>query len=204
MGKLLPASKLLSVGRDVIRRYHGTKTKYADNIAKEGLKVNPPEYAKADWAPNVVNLPDYPGIYTTVHPEWNYFDAESPSNALVVLDIPKDWYRQATRLPYNPEWPKPAPKLKRWDAETLDMADEAYYAKHGDEPGWHDFPSQVLEDYYTIVPIQQGGRVDIFKQDIPKEFINEIFIPKGDDTYKTIIKPNRNIDWWNFDFFDDL
>lgn len=197
-------TRLLPVGRNVIRRYHGTKAEYVDNIAKEGLKVNPPENAQANWAPDVVALPDYPGVYTTVNPEWNYFNTESPTDALVVLDLPKDWYKQAARLPYNPELPKPAPKPKRWDFDNLNAADEEFYAKHGNEPGWLDSPSEVLSDYYTIVPIQQGGRVDIFKQDIPKEFINEILIPKGDDTYRTIINPNRNIDWWDFKISDDF
>lgn len=177
-------AKLLPVGRNIIRRYHGTGTEHAKDIAKQGLLVNPPE---TKYGSAVANLPDYQGVYTTVQPQKTYFDPQSYKNALVVLDLPKDWYRQAKRLPYNPEWPDPTPKAE-WDEQF--RLDEMF--------------DDIKDLYKTIIPVQQGGRVDIFKQDIPKEFINEIFIPRGDNTYKSIIKPNRNIDWWNFDFFDDL
>lgn len=175
-------AKILPVSRNVIRRYHGTNRKYINDIANKGLLVNPPEAERA------MNVPDYPGVYTTVKPTYNYFMPDEYSNALVVLDIPKDWYRQAKRLPYNPEMPVPPKKPEHWSNVYND--------------DWR--VDEAIDNYRTIIPIQQGGRVDIFKQDIPKEFINEIIVPRGDNTYKTIIKPNRNIDWWNFDFFDDL
>ena len=202
-------SKLLPVGRNIIRRYHGTESKLVPNIAKEGLLVNSPNLNRDA---SQLHLSNYPGVYTTVRPDYHYFQPDNYGNALVVLDIPKDWYRQATRLPYNPELPNPPPKLKRWDETGRIKAEQEYKQLHPTEDanpynlpeGWGDTPFDIFDTYRSIVPIQQGGRVDIFKQNIPKEFINEIIIPRGDDKYKTVIKPNRNVDWWNVDFFDDL
>lgn len=180
-------SKLLPTGRNSIRRYHGTRNKYVDNILKEGLLVNPPN-------PRAVTWDDYPGVYTTVEPTLNYFLGDA-GDALVILDLPKDWYRSAKRLPYNPEWPEPPPKPKRWDTDFLNKADDEFYELHGDEPGWLDFPTQVYEDYQTIVPIQQGGRVDIFKQDIPPSFIRDVI--RVGDTVKDVTSTNNpNLNWY--------
>lgn len=204
-------STLLPPIRGMIRRFHGTKKDFVPQILEEGLKVNPPRF-NAGEAIKRSHPDDYDAIYTTVQPNFGYFDPTYDNDALVVLDIPKDWYRQVKRLPYNPELPSPPPKLKRWDEVSRIKAQQEYERLHPAEDanpynlpeGWDDTPFEVFQTYQSIVPIQQGGRVDIFKQDIPKEFINEIIIPRGDDTYQTIVKPDRNLDWWNIDFGMDL
>lgn len=182
-----PLLKLLPVGRNAIRRYHGTRNEYVDNILNEGLLVNPPKQRPVNWE-------DYPGVYTTVEPTDTYFLGDA-GNALVILDLPKDWYRAAKRLPYNPELPKPAPKLKQWDTDFLNKADDEFYKLHGDERGWLNFPTQVYEDYQIIVPIQQGGRVDIFKQNIPPKFIRDV-VRIGETVNDVTSVNNPKLNWY--------
>ena len=204
------SSTLLKLPQGFIRRFHGTSAKNAEQIQREGLKVNPPNRSHADW---LTNLPGYEGVYTTVNPVLGYFDPTFEDDALVILDLPKPWYKDAIRSAVNPELPAPPPKLKRWDERGLRDASIEYNNSDGGltnrynlPEGCDDSPTAILEDYRSIVPIQQGGRVDIFKQDIPPEFIKEIIIPKGpppDHTaFKTLIDPDRNLSWDNVIFGD--
>lgn len=206
------SSSLLKLPQGFIRRFHGTTTENAERIQREGLKLNPPKRNLAnDW---LAATPDYEGVYTTVNPAFGYFDPTYEDNALVILDLPKPWYKNAARSATNPELPAPPPKLKRWDEQGLKDAIDEYNNMGGENnrynlpEGWDDSPTAILEDYRAIVPVQQGGRVDIFKQDIPPEFIREIIIPEGpppDHTkFKTLIDPDRNLSWDNIIFGNDF
>ena len=207
------SSSSLPLPQGFIRRFHGTSVENAERIQREGLKLNPPKRHLAnDW---LAATPDYEGIYTTVNPTFGYFDPTYEDNALVILDLPKPWYKNASRSATNPELPVPPPKLKRWDERGLKDAIDEYnnmgggeYNRYNLPEGWDDSPTGILEDYRAIVPIQQGGRVDIFKQDIPPEFIKEIIIPEGpppDHTkFKTLIDPDRNLSWDNIIFGNDF
>lgn len=207
------SSALLKLPQGFIRRFHGTSVENAERIRREGLKANPPNRNRGhSW---LSDTPGYAGVYTTVNPAFGYFDPTYEDNALVVLDLPKSWYKNASRSATNVELPEPPPKLKRWDAQSLQDAIAKYNNSDGGTgnkynlpEGWDDSPTAILEDYRAIVPIQQGGRVDIFKQDIPPEFIKEIIIPEGpapDHTkFKTLIDPDRGLSWDNTIFGDEF
>lgn len=198
------SSPLLKLPQGVIRRFHGTSVENAEQIQREGLKVKPPNRNRANsW---LLDTPGYGGVYTTVNPIFEYFDPAFEDNALVVLDLPKTWYKNASRSPINVELPAPPPKPKKWDEQSIREATDKYNNSevglnnpYNLPEGWDDSPTAILSDYRAIVPIQQGGRVDIFKQDIPPEFIKEIIIPEGpppDHTkFKTLIDPDRGLSW---------
>lgn len=207
------SSPLLKLPQGFIRRFHGTSAENAERIRYEGLKVNSPnKHLAPSW---LSATPDYAGVYTTVNPTLGYFDPTFEDNALVVLDLPKPWYKSAQRSATNAELPAPPPKLRKWDERSLQEATDKYNNSEGalNNPynlpeGWDDSPAAILSDYRAIVPIQQGGRVDIFKQDIPPEFIKEIIIPEGpppDHTkFKTLINPGRGLSWDNTIFGDEF
>lgn len=205
------SSPLLKLPQGVIRRFHGTSVENAERIQREGLRVKPPNGNRTiSW---LLDTPGYEGVYTTVNPTSEYFDPTFEDNALVVLDLPKTWYKSAPRSATNVVLPSPAPKLKKWDGQSLKEAIDKYNNSEGglNNPynlpeGWDDSPTAILSSYRAVVPIQQGGRVDIFKQDIPPEFIKEIIIPEGlppDHTkFKTLIDPDRGLSWDNTIFGD--
>ena len=207
------SSPLLKLPQGFIRRFHGTSVENAERIRREGLKVKPPnKNLSPTW---LSDMPDYEGIYTTVNPAFGYFAPTDEDNALVILDLPKAWYKSAPRSATNVELPVPPPKLKKWDKQSLREATDKYNNSEGGlsnpyhlPEGWDDSPTAILDDYRAIVPIQQGGRVDIFKQDIPPEFVKEIIIPEGSPTdhtkFKTLIDPDRGLSWDNTIFGDEF
>lgn len=116
--------------------------------------------------------PKSKAVYTTSLPVESYFDPTDPYNALVVLDIPKDWYSEAPRQSVNLEggFTRSMMGPKHWR--------EDYGPDH---------------DWYNLMPIQQGGRVDIFDTDIPPEFITDVLQPDPsmDMSYEYLRRPNR-------------
>lgn len=193
-------SKLLPMIPGHIRRFHGTQAKNAESIKTSGLKILPENTTHNFFNEKLTRLPEYKGIYTTVNPYPGYFSGTNTEQALVVLDIPKQWYQNVKRKAVNPEWPNPTPRPSRWDIESLDAADDVYYQQHKNDKGFLNFPSEVMDSYSSIVPIQQHGRADIFEQDIPKDFIKEILIPTGDGKFKTIMQPDKSSVFDNLKF----
>lgn len=193
---------------NTIRRFHGTAASNVKDIAKHGLSMNKPGVSDNQW---LYTLPEYPGVYTTVNPTRPYFSPVANDQALVILDIPKDAYRQLPRQSYNAELPAPPPKPVAWDKITLDPA----WARReqnflNETPNKYDqlreqinelseeglpVPKHLIDDYRsgkyltdeldildayrTIVPIQQGGRVDIFKSDLSPNYISDILYKPG-------------------------
>lgn len=171
--------QLLPLVPNTIRRYHGTGKGRVNSILKEGLKVQAPLRRSSEYFTQL--YPRSKAVYTTTLPVENYFDPTDPYDALVVLDLPKDWYRDAPRQSINLEggYKREHMNPKRWP--------------HNDTPDM---------DWYTLMPIQQGGRVDIFDKDIPPEFIREVLRPNDKlmqlDRLKTGDKP---ISWDDIDGF---
>lgn len=159
--------KLLPQAANTIRRYHGTGKGRVDQILQEGLKVQAPLRRSSEYFTRW--YPESKAVYTTTLPVENYFDPTNPYDALVVLDLPKDWYREAPRQSINREngFKREYMNPKQWPSDdTPDM------------------------DWYTLMPIQQGGRVDIFDKDIPPEFITEVLQPD----------PSVDLDQWRNSF----
>lgn len=213
-------TKLFPRRPDAIRRFHGTSASNVKDIAKHGLSMNKPGVSDNQW---LYVLPQYPGVYTTVNPTRPYFSPVADDQALVILDIPKDTYRQLPRQSYNAELPAPPPKLMAWDRITLDPAWARREQRFlNEEPNKYDqlreqinelsenglsVPKHLIDDYRsgkyltdeldildayrTIVPIQQGGRVDIFKSDLPPDYISDILYKPGtgDDWFTLSGKP---------------
>lgn len=205
---------------NTIRRFHGTAASNVKDIAKYGLSMNKPGVSENKW---LYVLPNYPGVYTTVNPTRPYFMPVADDQALVILDIPKDVYRQLPRQSYNAELPAPPPKLMAWDRITLDPAWARREQRFLNEsPNEYDqlrdqinelseeglpVPKHLVDDYRsgkyltdeldildayrTIVPVQQGGRVDIFKSDLPPSYISDILYKPGtsDDWFTLSGKP---------------
>jgi hypothetical protein len=219
----MPLSKFVKLFPRVpntIRRFHGTSASNIKNIVKDGLSMNKPGVSKNKW---LYALPEYPGVYTTVNPTRPYFSPVADDQALVILDIPKDAYRQLPRQTYNAELPVPPPKLMAWDRITLDPAWARREQRFLNEaPNEYDnlreqinelseeglsVPKRLIDDYRsgkyltdeldildayrTIVPIQQGGRVDIFKSDLSPKYISDILYKPGtgDDWFTLSGKP---------------
>lgn len=207
-------TKLFPKRPNTIRRFHGTTASAVKDIAEHGLSMNKPGASNNQW---LYTLPEYAGVYTTVNPTRPYFLPMLDDQALVILDIPKDAYRQIPRQSYNTELPVPPPKLTAWDKITLDPA----WARR-EQRFLNDTPSEyerlqeqinelsdeglpvpkhlidayrsakhltdeldILDVYRAIVPIQQGGRVDIFKSDLPPSYISDI-----------LYKPGTRNDWF--------
>lgn len=156
--------------KQTIRRYHGTGINRVPGILKEGLRVQAPLRRSTEYF--TILYPQSKAIYTTSLPVESYFDPTDPYDALVVLDIPKDWYREAPRQSVNLEggFKRHMMNPKVWP--------------QGDEPDM---------DWYNLMPVQQGGRVDIFDKDIPPEFITDVLQPDPsmDMSYEYLRRPNR-------------
>lgn len=162
--------QLLPKAPNMIRRYHGTGIRRVPDILEQGLRVNAPLRRSTEYFTAL--YPQSKAVYTTSLPVESYFDPVDPDNALVVLDIPKEWYREAPRQPVNLEggFERHMMNPKVWPSnDTPDM------------------------DWYNLMPVQQGGRVDIFDKDIPPEFITDILQPDPttDMSYMYLRRPNR-------------
>ena len=219
----MPLSKFIKLfprRPNTIRRFHGTAASNVPDIVKHGLSMNKPGVSNNKW---LYTLPEYPGVYTTVNPTRPYFMPVADDQALVILDIPKDVYRQLPRQAYNAELPAPPAKLMAWDKITLDPVWARREQRFLNEsPNEYErlrdqinelseeglpVPRQLIDDYRsgkyltdeldildayrTIVPIQQGGRVDIFKSDLPSSYISDILYKPGtgDDWFTLSGKP---------------
>lgn len=146
--------KLLPRAANTIRRYHGTGINRVPDILEQGLRVKAPLRRSTEHFTAL--YPQSKAVYTTSLPVESYFDPTDPYDALVVLDIPKDWYMEAPRQSVNLE-----------GGFTRSMMDPKTWPQ-GQEPDM---------DWYNLMPVQQGGRVDIFDKDIPPEFITEVLQP---------------------------
>ena len=156
--------------KQTIRRYHGTGINRVPEILKEGLKVNAPLRRSTEYFTAL--YPESKAVYTTSLPVESYFDPTDPYDALVILDIPKDWYKAAPRQSVNRE-----------GGFTRSMMGPKYWREdYGPDHDWYD-----------LMPVQQGGRVDIFDTDIPPEFITDVLQPDPsmDMGYEYRRRPNR-------------
>lgn len=164
--------QLLPKAPNMIRRYHGTGIRRVPSILEQGLRVNAPLRRSTEYFTAL--YPQSKAVYTTSLPVESYFDPVDPDNALVVLDIPKEWYREAPRQSINLE--------------------NGFKREYMNPKNWprNDTPDM---DWYTLMPVQQGGRVDIFDTDIPPEFITDILQPDPttDMSYEYLRRPNRPV-----------
>ena len=156
---MLPIAKAVMegaahTGKNTIRRYHGTGIRRVPDILEQGLRVQAPLRRSTEYFTSL--YPQSKAIYTTSLPVESYFDPTDPYDALVVLDIPKDWYREAPRQSVNLE---------------------GGFKRHMMNPKVWPQDGEPDMDWYNLMPVQQGGRVDIFDKDIPPEFITEILQP---------------------------
>lgn len=156
--------QLLPKAPNMIRRYHGTGIRRVPDILEQGLRVQAPLRRSSEYFTRL--YPESKAVYTTTLPVEDYFDPMDPYDALVVLDLPKDWYRGAPRQSINLE--------RRFKLNPKNWP-------QGDTPDM---------DWYTLMPVQQGGRVDIFDTDIPPEFITEVLQPH----------PSVDLDQWRNSF----
>ena len=140
--------------KQTIRRYHGTGVHRVPDILEQGLRVDAPLRRSTKYFTE--RYPQSKAVYTTTLPVESYFDPTDPYEALVVLDIPKDWYREAPRQSVNLE---------------------GGFKRHMMNPKVWPQDREPDMDWYNLMPVQQGGRVDIFDKDIPPEFITEVLQP---------------------------
>lgn len=159
------------IGRapNTIRRFHATGTSKLPQIVKEGLK--PMDPGAHGGIPGT-------GVYTSVYPD--YFH-ESPGEAVIAIDIPKDAYRQMYRLPHNPE--TPPSRYGMGTARRL-QNDIDYYER------------------FIIDTINDKGRVDIFGQDRlkPEWFTDIVYVGPDYNIYR--YKPQSQTKMLNWDMLD--
>lgn len=145
---------------NTIRRFHATTIDNLPGIF-ESAELSPT--AKPNLGARLHERADYPGVYTTVLPTRAYFEAESPTDALITLDLPKDWYRTVPRRSHNTELPNPQSARKFID-DNLDGDDW--------QRQW-----QAAFDWHNIITVPQGGRTDIFLKPIPTDYISDVLKP---------------------------
>lgn len=137
-----------------VRRYHYTTRDRVRPILEQGLKVMPGEGLSRYGGQQMLSKSEYPAVYTSVWPDSYYRARKDDNEALLVIDIPNDAYRQMPRRVRNVE-------LDRYDMENPE--DRRFVMKYARD----------------LLPVQQGGRADLFEESIPPEYIRGVIIPES-------------------------
>lgn len=151
-----------------IRRFHGTDVSKLPDIYKQGLLPSDPGYGHGV------------GVYTSVHPD--YFHDHMPRSSVIAVDIPKDYYKTASKLEHNPETPK-----RRYGMGTnerlLDPVD--------------------LYERFIIDTIKDKGRVDIFADRLrPEWFTDAAYVGPDKNIYRYSGSVPQEFELSNSDWLD--
>lgn len=206
--------KLFPKHPNTIRRFHGTSASNVKDIAKHGLSMNKPGVSNNQWLytlpeypgvyttvnptrPYFLPVADNQALVILDIPKDDYRRLPRQSYN-TELPVPPPKLRAWDRITLDPAWARREQRFLNESPNEYERLQEQIN-ELGEEglavPGHliDDYRSgkyltdelDILDAYRTIVPIQQGGRIDIFKSNLPPNYISDI-----------LYKPGTSDDWF--------